>query len=227
KWAVYPDLPGSEVTQPRSQELNYRPENAFTEGGFLKLRLNLEGATWTAGGVESKSNVPGDSVCLVVRAKGGVSTFNDNVLSAIWMQNRPLSQAGASDPNPETDIQEFIRSNQMHSALHTWTYNSTTQTFDHRGGTDENPPWMREGAAGADLVDSFHNYAMKRENNVLTFFLDGVEQYTMPLPTEYQNQFNWGRHMVLSLQGNPTGPPSDQLPLPVDFEVDFVHVFTP
>jgi Glycosyl hydrolases family 16 len=226
KWAVYPDLPRTAEEQRRSQELRYDPANASINNGRLRLRLEHSAAGWTAGGVESKFNVPANDVCVAVRTKGGVSTFDDNVLSAIWLQTRPRSTT-AGDPNPETDIQEFIHADRMHSALHTWTYDNDRGVFVHRGGDDEEPPWSRESTPGTSLVDRFHTYAMRRQDNQLTFYLDGRQQYTLPLPTEYAEEFNWGRHLILSLQGNPQGPPSEHRDLPADFEVEFVRVLTP
>lgn len=226
KWAVYPDLPHSAQQQTRSRELWYDGTNASVAGGRLRLRLAHPGERWSAGGVESKSNIPADEVCVVVRARGGVSTFDDNVLSAVWLQTRPRSTVDG-DPNPETDIHEFIHPDRMHSALHTWTYDRDRDVFVHRGGADEQPPWTRESMPGINLVDRFHTYAMRRHDDQLTFFVDGAQQYSMPLPTEYTEEFNWGRHLILSLQGNPDGPPSADLNLPAYFDVEFVRVYTP
>jgi Glycosyl hydrolases family 16 len=226
KWAVYPDLPTSAQQQTRSRELWYDGSNASVAGGRLRLRLAHTGARWTAGGVESKSNIPADDMCVVVRARGGVSTFDDNVLSALWLQTRPRSTVDR-DPNPETDIHEFIYPDRMHSALHTWTYDRDRDVFVHRGGADEQPPWTRESTPGTNLVDQFHTYAMRRHDDQLTFFIDGAQQYSMPLPTQYTEAFSWGRHLILSLQGNPDGPPSADLPLPAYFEVEFVRAYTP
>ena len=226
KWAVYPDLPRSAQQQTRSRELWYDGANVRVASGRLRLRLAHIGERWTAGGVESTSNLPADDMCVVVRARGGMSTFDDNVLSALWLQTRPRSTVDG-DPNPETDIHEFIYPDRMHSALHTWTYDRDRDLFVHRGGADEQPPWTRESTPGPNLVDRFHTYAMRRQNEQLTFFIDGAQQYSMPLPTQYTEEFKWGRHLILSLQGNPDGPPSADLHLPAFFDVEFVRVYTP
>ena len=82
----------------------FNPANITVTGGELALTAKLEtydGKPYAFGAVESKFDIPGAPSYVEVRAK--VLDSAANVLSAIWMQTSPLSQA--NNPNPEIDIE--------------------------------------------------------------------------------------------------------------------------
>ncbi|TDE09858.1 hypothetical protein [Jiangella asiatica] len=241
RWRVYDVANGD-----RSAELAYLPEMVEVSGGVLRLYVRADDPDdgvngYPAGAVESTFDVigasPGQASCVEVRTKGFAAnvarpgTWDQNVFSAVWLHDRPSRYE--LNPNPEIDIQEFIQTDQVYSALHTWELDSAddetpTRTDPdrcHTGKPDTSP--VGEGIDDChsaslglgDLTASQHTYGLRREIAVidgeaaglLTVYVDGIATWTRQFPADSPFVTD-DRHVILSTQGNPPGDPGPPFP---------------
>jgi hypothetical protein len=197
----------------RSAELAYLPEMVEVSNGVLRLYIRADTPDdgvdgYPAGAVESNFDVPGATStrasCVEVRTKGFAANvaapdaWDQNVFSAVWLHDRPATFA--LNPNPEIDIQEFLQKDEVHSALHTWTLDSSSDITPTRadpdhcwtGVADNSPegPGVDDCHSASlglgDLTAAQHTYGLRREitqvngqpAGLLTFYVDGVATWT-------------------------------------------------
>ncbi|MGH8315460.1 MAG: glycoside hydrolase family 16 protein [Steroidobacterales bacterium] len=193
----------------------FNPANVTVTGGELALTAKLgtyNGMPYTFGAVESKFDIPGAASYVEVRAK--VLDSAANVLSAIWMQTSPLTQA--NNPNPEIDIEETFTYDQLISSLHRWIVPITDET--HLQDAHE-----RYSIHVADISKGYHVYGLERSKSVLRFYFD--KQLAGQITPPHAAYFAFPRHLVLSLEGH-LGQPVDAH-LPATFRIDYVHTYVP
>jgi beta-glucanase (GH16 family) len=196
----------------------FNPANVTVTGGELELTAKLgtyNGVPYTFGAVESKFDIPGAPSYVEVRAKPLDSAAN--VLSAIWMQTSPLTQA--NNPNPEIDIEETFTYNQLLTSLHRWIMARPGDTdYTHREDAHK-----RYTTGVADSSDGYHVYGLERNNGVLRSYFDNQLAWQIrPRDAAYAAM---PRHLVLSLEGH-LGQPVDAY-LPATFRIDYVHTYVP
>lgn len=193
-----------------STDLAFKDSNVTVSDGNLELHARVEnhnGKAYTIGSVESKFEVPGVNSYVEVRAK--LLDSRANVLSAIWMQSSPLTNA--SNPNPEIDIHESFDYFSYEQALHTW---KISPDFHWRHG---HHVW----STGVDMSQDYHVYGLEREGKTLRFYFDGQLAWET---TQSEESFaEMSRHLVLSLEGH-LGKPNSQF-LPSKFMIDYVRTY--
>jgi beta-glucanase (GH16 family) len=196
----------------------FNPANVTGTGGELALTAKLEtynGKPYTFGAVESKFDIPGVPSYVEVRAT--VLDSAANVLSAIWMQTSPLSQA--NNPNPEIDIEETFAYDQLTSSIHRWIVPSTGEAhYTHYADAHK-----RYTTGVADSSDEYHVYGLERDNGVLRYYFDNQLAWQITPPDVAY--VTLPRHLVLSLEGH-LGQPVDAH-LPAAFGIDYVHTYVP
>lgn len=191
----------------------FNPANVTVTGGELALTARLEtynGKPYTFGAVESTFDIPGALSYVEVRAK--VLRSAANVLSAIWMQSSPLTEA--SNPNPEIDIEETFTYNQLIASLHRWVAPISEET--HVLDAHE-----RHNTDVADISDGYHLYGLERNNGVLRFYFDN--QLAWQITPRDATYVTMPRHLVLSLEGH-LGQPVDAY-LPATYRIDYVRTY--
>jgi len=191
----------------------FNPANVAVTDGELTLSAKREthnGKPYTFGAVESTLDIPGAPSYVEVRAR--VLRSAANVLSAIWLQTSPLSQA--NNPNPEIDIEETFTYHQLIASLHRWVapVSEKTHVLDAHERSNVNI---------ADISDDYHLYGLERNNGVLRFYFDNqLVWQTAPRDAAYVTM---PRHLVLSLEGH-LGQPVDAY-LPATYRIDYVRTY--
>jgi hypothetical protein len=191
----------------------FNPANVTVADGELAITAKLEtynAKAYTFGAVESIFDIPGAPSYVEVRAK--VLRSDANVLSAVWLQTSPLSEA--NNPNPEIDIEETFNYHQLIASLHRWPTPIGEET--HVLDTHE-----RRDIKVADISNSYHLFGLERSNGVLRFYFDNKLAWQItPRDAAYVTM---PRHLVLSLEGH-LGQPVDAH-LPATFRVDYVRTY--
>ncbi|MGM0209218.1 hypothetical protein IGI96_003742 [Enterococcus sp. DIV0421] len=195
-----------------SSDFAFKESNVEVRNGHLILQAkqeNYNGKEFTAGAVESKFEIPGNSY---VEVKAKVLDSKANVLSAIWLQSSPL--VSSLDPNPEIDIMETFNFDQITSTLHTWNQkpNFHWQHAKNRWNTNIE-----------DISKDFHLFGLERKNGKLRFFFDNqlIWEYRSSIGIDSFSELS--RHMVFSLEGHLGYPNSGNLPR--SFEIDYIRTY--
>lgn len=194
----------------------FNPANVTVTAGELALTAKREpynDKLYTFGAVESTYDIPGAPSYVEVRAR--VLDSAANVLSAIWMQTSPLSQA--NNPNPEIDIEETFTCHQVLTSIHRWVVSGSGEMQHHADAH------QRHTTGVADSSDDYHVYGLERRSGVLRFYFDNQLAWQITPPdAAYVTS---PRHLVLSLEGH-LGRPVDAH-LPATFRIDYVRTYVP
>jgi beta-glucanase (GH16 family) len=196
--------------------LAFDPRNISVSGGYLNLAAKKQTydsedgiKDYTCAAVQSKFDIPTNSY-LEIRAK--CLAKSANVLSAIWLQSDTVY---ATNPNPETDIQETFDYNAVSSHLHLWTLNP-------EGSVEHVDVGGAQADVGVDVSANYHDYGLERRPGVLRIYFDGkvVREEKGGVDPSF---FTMGRHVILSLEGH-LGQPDDAN-LPASFSIDYVRTY--
>jgi beta-glucanase (GH16 family) len=200
-------------------------DNAYVANGYLTIEAMKEsfgGNDYTSARLVSRDKGDWTYGKVQVRAKvaGGKGTW-----PAIWMLPTDWSYGGWPDSG-EIDIMEFVGvdPNLLHATIHTGAYN-------HSIGTQ-----VGETISLNNMETEFHVYEMEWEPNVIRFYVNGINYYTVNYdPDNSSNVLPWEAwpfdedfHLILNLAfgGNWGGYAGiDESLDHMKFEIDYVRVY--
>lgn len=200
-------------------------DNAYVGNGYLTIEAMKEsysGKEYTSARLVSRDKGDWTYGKVQVRAKvaGGKGTW-----PAIWMLPTDWSYGGWPDSG-EIDIMEFVGvdPNILHATIHTGAYN-------HSIGTQ-----VGESISLSNMETEFHVYEMEWEPNVIRFYVNGVNYYTVNYdPETSSNVLPWEAwpfdedfHLIINLAfgGNWGGYAGiDESLDHMKFEIDYVRVY--